>query len=172
MYIQDYSEETYFRINDGYRYISWGWLGDKVNNTEQVNNDVVIAIDALIYAHDKSDNMLGVHSCGICKKYKDRGSFYVDINKMDRYLIPRMVKHYIVDHELAVPLDIQQSIIDNFTALPKPVISYMEDGYYKAFGLMPISVDGDCVSCIKGEGFKDEYLHYLIDMCAKNIKLV
>jgi hypothetical protein len=111
MQIDDLSAKTYnTHEEDGYTYLSVGWLGDQVKHEDVTHAEVFEILEALKERNQFYDGWMGLHKCELCANYMDKGEFYVE-NGTTRYVLPNMVMHYITDHRYRLPTVVEEAIL-------------------------------------------------------------
>jgi hypothetical protein len=100
----DGTDRLYADPADGHAYRSIGWLGRSVPSIGATDPRVLERLRILKITNSVDDHELGLHVCGLCGRYQDRGQFFVQGHGV-RYLMPNMVDHYIVAHRYRLPDD-------------------------------------------------------------------
>ena len=111
-YFPDLSGETYVGVpDDGYEYLSVGWLGGTVECTGATSSEVFEALRQAADSHQRDWGPVpaGPHTCEICQNCMAHHEFVVTHGRI-RYLIPNMVFHYIEDHEYKLPAEVEQAL--------------------------------------------------------------
>jgi hypothetical protein len=172
MYIQDNSLSTYVKIDDGHEYISIGWLGNRVPSRGNMPSIVVDDIRVLIDAQRvEEDCFLGKHTCEICLKVDGCGSFWVAKNDRQRWIMPALILHYIVDHGYKIEEDVQLAIRNSVVELPPPITTYSFDSIIRNCGLVPIGFEGEMV-VVKGGDHQLDVVEDLRFAINRRIKLI
>ncbi|MCP4539465.1 MAG: hypothetical protein GY832_20195 [Chloroflexi bacterium] len=109
MYIPDLSKQLYTAdLHEGKQALSVGWLGNKVELQGIVPQKL-----ASVLQHRAEFHFIhvwrGRHTCEICNKVSDGGEFWFDIDNL-RYVLPKMVLHYINDHNYCPPNQFLESL--------------------------------------------------------------
>src|SRR5437762_8999083 len=89
MHIPDLSPQTYcHHPEDGFRYLSVGWLGDRVETPGETPPEVVARLMRLKATNQLPDDFRGLHRCELCLaegrgrglvrgRNLDKGEFFV-----------------------------------------------------------------------------------------------
>ena len=112
-YIPDLSTETYVPVpDDGFRYMSVGWLGCEVERAGPTDHAVIEALEAAAAAspRDWGPVAAGPHTCELCGKFRSAGEFVVEGGDI-RYLLPNMVVHYVRAHDYRLPAVVERAIL-------------------------------------------------------------
>jgi hypothetical protein len=144
MRIPDGSRETYIKINDGNAYTSIGWLGNSVPSKGAISDTAINEIKAiLVYQCIDEDSFLGSHRCEICNKFESSGSFWVQKSIGERWMIPKMIVHYIQEHGYLLKAEIIQAIHEAVLKLPSPIINHEIDHAVRSLGLEPVGIENE-----------------------------
>src|SRR5208283_3600133 len=103
-FIPDLSAQVFFPASQdaGKDTRAIGWLGASVPNRGTVSPTALAALKYFRTAHRRTDPFRGIHFCEICKVVFGREEFFIDLGGI-RYVLPRMVLHYVEDHAYAPP---------------------------------------------------------------------
>ncbi len=109
-YIQDMSRETYNEHpDDGYQYLSVGWLEDLLPWQGVTSPEIVEALIACKRKCQLPDHWRGLHTCQLCRNHHEKGEFFV-VAGNQRYVLPNMVTHYIETHRYRLPVQVEDAL--------------------------------------------------------------
>ena len=115
MYIEDMSSDVYaVELHTSVRACSIGWLEDTIPTTGVVSPNLLAALEHFNSFHFVDEGELGYHECGLCREMavQSRGEFWIERDGI-RYVLPRLVIHYIGDHGYRPPLEFS-SVVEKF----------------------------------------------------------